>query len=109
MRQRPWWRRRPLAAVSAPGRTPAASPRSGPSRDPWKQPACGQAPSRKAPRHMLSPIVDRVRALEPVQLALVLLAAFALVGTGTAVASNLITGSDIKDHTVQSRDIANAT
>jgi hypothetical protein len=58
---------------------------------------------------MLSPIVDRVKTLKPVQLALVLLAALALVGSGTAVASNLITGSDIKDHTVQGRDIANAT
>jgi hypothetical protein len=58
---------------------------------------------------MLTAVVARLRALSPVGLALVALAAFAAVGGSTAVARSLITGADIQDRSVEGRDIAEST
>lgn len=54
---------------------------------------------------MPSKLLSRLRALKPFQLALVILAALAVIGTGTAAASKLITGRDIKNHTITSVDL----
>ena len=55
---------------------------------------------------MLSSFAVRLKALSPFQLALLVLAALALLGSSTAVASNLITGKDIQDKTITGKDIA---
>jgi hypothetical protein len=53
---------------------------------------------------MVSSLVTRLKAFRLVLLALLVLA----LGSGTAVASGLITGADIKDRSVRGRDIARA-
>ena len=58
---------------------------------------------------MITGAVARLKALSPLKLALVVLVGFALVGSSTAVAKSLITGSDIKDRSVEGRDIAKST
>ena len=55
---------------------------------------------------MLSSLALRLKALSPFQLALLVLASLALLGSSTAVASNLITGADVKDRSLTGRDIA---
>jgi hypothetical protein len=58
---------------------------------------------------MLTAVAKRLKALSPLQLTLVVIAAFALVGGSTATATSLITGADIQDRSVEGRDIARST
>jgi hypothetical protein len=56
---------------------------------------------------MAASLIARLKALSPFHLALLALLVLA-VGSGSAVASGLITGADIKDRSVRGRDIARA-
>jgi Collagen triple helix repeat (20 copies) len=58
---------------------------------------------------MLQTVSARLRALSPAQLALVVLAALAVLGSGSAVAASALTGDDIKDRSLTGRDVAKAT
>ncbi len=58
---------------------------------------------------MFTAVARRLKALSPLQLTLVIIAAFALVGASTATAKSLITGSDIQDRSIHGRDIARST
>ena len=58
---------------------------------------------------MRSSLTLRLKALSSFQLALLVLAALALLGSSTAVASNMITGADVKDRSLTGRDLATAS
>src|SRR3954471_19116136 len=64
---------------------------------------------RKPPSQMLSSLALRLKALSPFQIVLLALLALAVLGSSTAVASNLITGADVKDRSLTGRDIARGT
>src|SRR3954453_19982466 len=58
---------------------------------------------------MLSSLALRLKALSPFQIVVLALLALALLGSSTAVASNLITGADVKDRSLTGRDLARGT
>src|SRR3954471_16189876 len=58
---------------------------------------------------MLSSLALRLKALSPFQIVGLAILALAVLGSSTAVASNLITGADVKDRSLTGRDIARGT
>lgn len=58
---------------------------------------------------MLSSLAVRLKALSPFQLALLVFVALALLGSSTAVASNLITGADVENRSLTGRDLKTET
>src|SRR3954468_17894587 len=58
---------------------------------------------------MLSSLVLRLKALSPFQIVGLAILALVVLGSSTAVASNLITGADVKDRSLTGRDIARGT
>src|SRR3954471_16298231 len=58
---------------------------------------------------MLSSLALRLKALSPFQIVGLAILALAVLGSATAVASNLITGADVKDRSLTGRDIARGT